>query len=155
MSKQAIPHGERNTGADGVRKESGEIVQEYSRLLDLLNERLRFESLLSRLSATFIHLSAEEVDGQIERGLQQIVAFLGIDRSSLYQFSPDGSAMVVTHSFVMPGSDPFPRVDVAGMMPWYTTQIRRGEMLRYSQLPYGLPPEAVNEREYCLQTGFR
>ena len=33
--------------------------------------------------------------------------------------------------------------------------IRRGEALRFTQLPDELPPEAVREREYCLQTGFR
>ncbi|HEV3444655.1 MAG TPA: hypothetical protein VG099_08440, partial [Gemmataceae bacterium] len=52
------------------------LPPDAAQLLELLNERLRFESLLSRLSAIFINLPAEEVDSQIERGLQQIVEFL-------------------------------------------------------------------------------
>src|SRR6266498_2730218 len=74
-----------------------------SRLLALLDERLRFESLLSRLSAAFIHLPAEEVDSQIEQGLRQIVEFLQIERSGLGQFSADGSQLVTTHSYAIPG----------------------------------------------------
>ena len=52
-------------------------------VFDILGERLRFENLLSRLSAGFTNLPAEEVDGQIERGLQQIADFLEIERSGL------------------------------------------------------------------------
>src|SRR5262245_51566496 len=134
MSKQAIPHGERNTGADGKRKESRQIAEGHSRLLDLLNERLRFESLLSRLSATFIHLAAEEVDGQIERGLQQIVEFLDIERSTLGQFSEDGSELVTTHSYSTPGFALSTLGNLAVLFPWYTERIRQGEVLRFTRL---------------------
>src|SRR5438045_713098 len=133
----------------------GAADAEPARLLALLDERLRFESLLSRLSTTFINLPAEEIDSQVERGLQQIVEFLGIDRSSLYQFSENGRELVVTHSYVTGGFSAFPRVDVVATLPWYTEKMRRGEILRYSRLPDELPPEAVNEREYCIQNGFR
>ncbi|HYT90369.1 MAG TPA: ATP-binding protein, partial [Gemmataceae bacterium] len=117
-------------------------------------ERLRFESLLSRLSAAFIHLPAEEVDSQIERGLQQIVEFLDIDRSSLGQFSEDGSQLLVTHTYALPGVTPFPKVNVAPLFPWYTAKVRCGVVLRFTRLPEELPPEAVQERAYCLREGF-
>src|SRR5690349_20392672 len=90
---------------------------------DVLHERLRFESLLARLSATFIHLPAEEVDGQIEQGLEQIVDFLRLDRSSLCQFSEDGTRLVATHSHSAPGIPPFPPIDLAAAFPWYTSMI--------------------------------
>src|SRR5205814_4592812 len=128
---------------------------ERGRVLALLDERLRFESLLSRLSTTFINLPAEQIDGQIKRGLRQIVEFLGIDRSSLYQFSGSGDELVVTHSYVTGRYPAFPRVDVVATLPWYAAKMRRGEILRYSRLPDELPPEAVHEREYCIQSGFR
>jgi PAS domain S-box-containing protein len=54
-----------------------------------LDERLRFESLLAQLSTKFINLPVEEIVCQIEHGLQQIVEFLHIERSSLSQFSQD------------------------------------------------------------------
>src|SRR5947209_4092453 len=78
-------------------------AEDQSRQLDRLHERLRFETLLARLSATFIHLPADEVDGQIERGLRQIVDVLQIDRSTLAQFSEDGTKLVATHTYSRPG----------------------------------------------------
>jgi signal transduction histidine kinase len=153
MSQQPLsgePTGVRN----GAEQAAGK-AEECARLLELLDERLRFETLLSRLSATFIHLPAEEVDGQIERRLQQIVDFLGIDRSSLAQFAEGGRKLLMTHSYSVPGIPPFPNVDLAGPLPWYTEQIRQGNLLRYARLPDEAPPEAVHEREYCLRSGMR
>jgi signal transduction histidine kinase len=120
----------------------------------LLDERLRFETLLLRLSATFIHLPAYEVDSQIERGLRQIVDFLQIERGSLGQFSEDGSELVATHSHTVPGYPPVPRGNLAALWPWYTAKIRGGEVLRFTRLPDDPPPEAVNEREPYLRGGF-
>ncbi len=122
-------------------------------LLDMLNERLRFETLLARLSATFINLPADEVDDQIERGLQQIVEFLGIERSGLWQFSEDGSQLLVTHSYAVSGVAPTERLDMAKIWPWYTEQMRQGRMLRYVRLPEEGPPEAVHEIAHILKAG--
>jgi PAS domain S-box-containing protein len=121
----------------------------------LLDERLRFETLLSRLSATFIHLPADQIDGQIERGLQQIVEFLGVERSGLAQFSADGYELIVTHSHSAPGFPRIQRLDLAALLPWYTERVRRGEVLRFSRLPDELPPEAAREREWCRRDDLR
>jgi len=50
---------------------------------DFLGERLRFEELLSELSAKFVNLPAIDVNDQIEAGLQRIVEFLKIDCSAV------------------------------------------------------------------------
>jgi PAS domain S-box-containing protein len=138
---------------DGNGRRTGRSAGGRSRLLDLLDERLRFESLLSRLSATFINLPADRVDDQIQRGLQQIVEFLGIERSTLAQFSEDGGELLVTHSYTVPGVAPFPQVNLAALLPWYTAQIRQGKLLRFTRLPEELPPEAVPEREVVVREG--
>ena len=49
----------------------------------LLANRLRFETLLSELSAGLIHVSAPDTGVAIERALQQVVTFLGVDRGGL------------------------------------------------------------------------
>jgi len=46
----------------------------------LLEERLRFEALLSELSAGLIHVPATEIDAALASGLQQVALFLGVDR---------------------------------------------------------------------------
>lgn len=42
----------------------------------VLEERLRFETLLSELSAGLIHVSASDIDAALDRGLRQVVEFL-------------------------------------------------------------------------------
>jgi PAS domain S-box-containing protein len=155
MSQQAIPFEKTRLAPGSECSPSRPKADDRSRLLALLNERLRFESLLSRLSTTFINLPAEEVDSQIERGLQQIVEFLGIERSSLTQFSDNGNELEVTHSYSIPGMPPFPRMDIAAFYPWYTDKIRQGEVLRLARLPDDLPCEAASEREFCLRDGIQ
>src|SRR5947199_7324721 len=120
MSQHGRPGDVARTELDGAPGRSARNGDDGPRLLELLNERLRFETLLARLSATFIHLPAEAVDGQIERGLHQIVDFLGIERSSLGQFTADGTQLIVTHSYSVPEFAPVPRRDLAPLMPWYT-----------------------------------
>jgi len=54
-----------------------------------------------------------------------------------------------------PGVPPFPLTGLVALMPWYAARLRAGDVLRFSRLPEGLPPEASAEREYCRRTGFR
>ena len=117
-------------------------------------EWLRFERLLTRLSATFVNLPAEHVDGRIDQGLGQIVEFLRIERSSVAQFSDDGGELIVTHSYTVPGVDPVPRINLAPMWPWYTGKLRGGEVLKLTRLPDDLPPEAAQEREHYARGRF-
>jgi hypothetical protein len=46
----------------------------------VLANRLRFETLLSALSAGLIHVTARDTDVALERPLQRVVTFLGVDR---------------------------------------------------------------------------
>jgi signal transduction histidine kinase len=135
----------------GKEREPNKILaesEEKAHLFHLLHECLNFETLLARLSATFINLRATEVDGHIDRGLQLLVEYLDIDRSSVAEFSEDGRELLVTHSYTRPGFASFPKSNIALLLPWYTAKIRQGELLRFSRLPEELPPEAVHEREY-------
>jgi hypothetical protein len=55
-----------------------------------LDERLRFESLLSELSASLIDVSMSDLDGAIERGLQRVGTFLKVDRANLHEYVDKG-----------------------------------------------------------------
>jgi signal transduction histidine kinase len=145
MSHLAVSH----LDADPPRTLSGPADTDRALLIELLDERVRFENLLARLSTTFINLPADQVDGQIERGLRQIVEFLKIERSTVAQFSADGSRLLVTHSYTIPGFEPFPLIDLAPLLPWYTGKLRAGEVLRFTRVPEDVPPEAPREREFC------
>jgi hypothetical protein len=52
-----------------------------------VDERLQFEMLLTELLARFVRLPADHVGGAIEEAQRHIVEALGIDRSTLFQYS--------------------------------------------------------------------
>ncbi len=55
------------------------VVSERRRTKDALGERLLFEARLSRLSAAFVHLPSDAVEGAIETWLRSIADFVAID----------------------------------------------------------------------------
>ena len=58
-----------------------------------LEDRLRFEGLISDLSAGFVNISSEEVEGEINKWLQRITEFFDADRCTLGLFSEDGTQL--------------------------------------------------------------
>jgi signal transduction histidine kinase len=118
-------------------------------------ERLRFETLLAELSATFVNLYAGQVDSQIESSLQRLVLFLGTDRGALAELLVARKQLVITHSYHTPAAPPHTRIILDEQLPWYTRTIYQGEVVRFSALPDDLPPEAIQEREYCVQVGLK
>jgi signal transduction histidine kinase len=124
-------------------------------LLDELEERLRFERLLTDLSATFVNAPAAAVDAQIEDALRQLTEFLGVERSNLGQLSGDKRIIHVTHSYVEPGFPPFPRMILDEHMPWYAEQVRRGEVMRFAHLPEDVPSEATHELARVQKSGVK
>jgi two-component system, NarL family, sensor kinase len=124
-------------------------------LREQLAERLRFERLLTDLSATFVNVAADLVDAQIEQALEQLVDFLGVERGSFGQISEDNKGILATHFFVVPGYPPLPPIILETDLPWYAEQVRRGELMRFERLPEDAPAEAVKERAYVIQTGMK
>jgi signal transduction histidine kinase len=111
-----------------------------------------FEIFLAELSTTFVNVSGSQVDSHIELALQRLVEFLNIDRSGFAELSPDGKRFVVTHSYQLPAVSMCPLGNVEANFPWYAKTILQGEVFR---LPDDLPPEAIQEREYCAQVGLK
>jgi PAS domain S-box-containing protein len=120
----------------------------------LLAERLRFETLLSELSAAFTTVPAAGIDAELERWQQRIVEFLGIDRSTVAQLAEDGTGFRVTHSWAAPGLPPA-RKDIAHeKLPWVVETLLRGEVIRFSRLD-DLPAEAARDRETLRRIGLK
>lgn len=117
---------------------------------------VRFERLLSDLSAAFINQPPERIDGVIHDSLQRLLETLGNDRSSLAQFSQGTGQAIVTHSCAVSGVEPFP-VGIAAddRLPWYVAAVRSGNTLFLKNLPDDFPPEAVKERQVCLAQGIK
>jgi PAS domain-containing protein len=128
------------------------MTQSEAELRSTLEERLRFEALLVDLSTGFVALPADQVDGAIEDAQRRIVESLALDRSALFQLSAEGE-MLLTHSWVRPGFQPFPpRISAKERFPWLTAKALRGEVIRFSSVDE-LPPEAVRDAETLRKYG--
>jgi len=114
------------------------------------DELLKFEALLSELSAAFINLPVAEVDRKIEQGLQKIVDILGFDRSSIWQYFPDG-LLHRTHSYALHGIKEPPLV-IVDELPVWTSMSLRGEVFKVSDVA-DLSDEFWREKQYCRELG--
>jgi PAS domain S-box-containing protein len=115
-----------------------------------LRERLRFETLVSDLSAAFITLPVHEVDGEVEKALRRIVEELDLDRASLLKI--DGrrrDTILVTHSWTREGIDPIVRLLETKEFPWTGARLQAGNPVVASRLSE-LPDEAeIDRRAYA------
>jgi signal transduction histidine kinase len=116
----------------------------------LLEERLRFETLLSELSAGLIHVAASDLDVALERALQQVGTFLGVDRGNLEEHVEGGPRIQI--SWAMPGVEEAPRVVDAAQFPWTAEKLQRGELVRFSWVDE-LPAEAATDRASYQREG--
>jgi signal transduction histidine kinase len=115
-----------------------------------LEERLRFESLLSELSASLIHTSLNELDDEIGRGLRRVGEFLAVDRANLHEYVGDGA--IVRLSWAVEGVEPLSRVMEPDQFPWATQQLRGGHSVRFTRLDE-LPEQAAIDRQSYQRSG--
>ena len=118
----------------------------------LLADRLRFETLLSELSAGLIHVPAGEIDVALERALQQVVTFLDVDRGNLDENADGGPG--VRLSWARPGLEEPPRIAAGDQFPWAAERLRRGDVVRFSRLDE-LPEAAAIDRATFERLGTR
>lgn len=115
-------------------------------------ERLKFEALLSSLSATFINVAVSEVDGKIVQGLQKIVEFLGFDRSSVWRVEADNSDFICTHTYALSGIKQPPAVIHPGDLPIWNSKVLNDEIFKVSDVDE-LSDDFAMEKRYCKEHG--
>jgi signal transduction histidine kinase len=132
------------------------LVQRKRRRLieQSLDERLRFESLMADLNATFANLSVGDIDKHMLYALQQIAEFLDADRGNLTHLMGQGGARHVMHSWARDGFEPLPPKMLRGQLPWVTEQIVRGNVVQVAQLQ-ALPLAAAADLETLQRMGSK
>ncbi len=145
-------------GPDGKITRVAGIVEDITerKRVDLaLDERLRFETLLTELSAAFANLPTTTVDQEIDKWLQNLVEFLDLDRAILDQVEEDGRTLSRTHSHTVRGIETHP-FDVANrQVPWITEQLLKGNAVKWSRIPDDIPEQAPKEREFAIRVGAK
>lgn len=113
-----------------------------------LAARLDFETLLADLSARFVNIPTESIDHEIAEAQRKLCVSLGIDRSTLFQGSPDGSGgLLLTHIYQPPDAPPPPKnLDARDYFPWVTQQAFSGKTLVIRRIS-DVPLHATRDRE--------
>ena len=119
-----------------------------------LAERLRFETLLSNLSAALSSCPAGEIDREIERGLGRIVEDLGTDRATLWSLDGKAGEGRVLYSWTRAGVPPVDSLVHEDQLPLVFSSIRQGQVLRLPS-PAGSPDAAITDRETLTQARTR
>ena len=106
-----------------------------------------FESLLIKISASFVNFASEELDVCINSALKNIVLFLGVDRGTVGQFVTAERKMQVTHSFAVEGINPLPSTVGESDVPALTRQIRNNKPYFFDSLD-DLPSDATIDKRF-------
>lgn len=112
-----------------------------------LVELLHFESLLADISTRYINLPFDQIDNVIEDDQRRICECLGLDLSSLWQWSDEGPRfLTLTHLYTRPGGPEHPvGIDAQMAFPWIVQNLLSGKTVAGST--EDIPPEAAIDRE--------
>ena len=108
-----------------------------------LEEKLRFEKLLSEISSRFINIPAAELDREIEETQRRICELLDIDRSTLWQVREEAPGMLLLTHIHQPSEirSPPERMNARDFFPWTSQRVLGGETVIIAKME-DLPQEA-------------
>jgi signal transduction histidine kinase len=133
-----------------------------------LEERLRFETVLTEISAGFASVpeSARQepsveppvpgsaAEHQVREGLRRVAETLGAEGASLWRFSKDGQAASVDMSWMREDAAALPASVSLADFPYLGAQAMRGEAVQLRSLDE-LPAEASVDRRSLARDGIR
>ena len=121
-----------------------------------LEEQLRFQELMSDISAHFINITADQVDSEIMDAQRLICEHLGLELSALWQWSTEIPRIVkMTHIYRPLGGPPLPEPMYAHeYFPWCQNEVEAGRTINISSLDE-VPPEASRDKETWLYVGSK
>ena len=132
-------------------------ITERKQAEEALEDRLRFERLVSGLSARFVNIPPDRVDSEIEDGLKQILEYFQVERCGLLQALPDKTSWQITHIAYSDDAPPLPvGIELPrSIAPWAYEKLReKREVLSFSRLD-DLPAEADVDRQTFIEWGIR
>ncbi len=108
---------------------------------------VEFEKLLLEISSLFISLPVDRIDSVIEDTQRKVCENLGLDLSSLWQWSDrKNNLMTLTHLYTIPGGpDQAGDIDASKEFPWIFAKMQAGETMVFSNKD--LPEEAAIDRQ--------
>jgi transcriptional regulator with GAF, ATPase, and Fis domain len=136
----------------GVVKPSGNTTSKA--LNGSFEEGIRFERLISELSAKFISLPANQIDTEIKAGIKLIVEFLNFDWGALSEFSDGGKSLNTTHIYSAAEVEmSFPK-RLHLRVPAATAILRRGQPIILSR-DADIPAKWTLEKAFTRKAGIK
>jgi len=122
----------------------------------LLKERLRFEEMISEMSARFITLPHERINAEIGLALEQISKFLMVDDCTFFKTLPDkNQGQIIERSHLAHVKTIPPVFDITASFPWtYNKLIQTGQHISLTSLDE-LPSEASVDKKTYQQWGAK
>jgi PAS domain S-box-containing protein len=137
-----------------LQEKSAQAIAKREQAETEIRERLRFEEMLSEVSARFVNLVPGQVNQEFERALEWIGEILDVDRVTVFEISEKKDLLRATHLHARPDSELSPSQIELHRMTWAAQKLLAGETLVLSH-PEDLPEEAEEEREYFLDAGVQ
>ena len=121
-----------------------------------LEERLRFEIMLSYISARFVNLPSNQVDSEIEDALGCVCECLGLDLAAMWRWSMEApGSFTLSHIYRAIKDPPIPKLMKAQEhFPWCLQQVEALRIIAFSSLEE-LPVEAVHDQETFRYFGIK
>ncbi len=124
-------------------------IQERSRIEMALRYRIEIENLVTNLSTQFINLGPKSLDAEIDRALEAMGTFGGVDRSYVFVVEDDGKIVNNTHEWCQTGIEP-QITKLQGLrlqdLPWFAERLISGPFFQISSVA-NLPLEASAEKQ--------
>ncbi len=115
----------------------------------------RFRELLLDFSAKLISIPHFRLGEEIDKALECIGEFWGLQWIALAEESPDGMEMRVVHDYRRPEIPELTVEDLFRNMPSLFEMFRPGDTPFLSWLPQNLPDHASREKAYWAKTGLQ
>ncbi|HVP79006.1 MAG TPA: PAS domain S-box protein [Thermodesulfobacteriota bacterium] len=135
----------------------GLLVQRHRKSIaeEALKEQLRFERLVSDLSAKFQNVAPSEIDREIEGALKKIIDFFRVSHCVLIKGFSEERRAVITHAAHAENIPPTPLGgNLYSFFPWAAKMLAQGEIIWIPTLDR-LPAEAATDKETCRNLGVR
>ena len=123
-------------------------ILERQQIEEALRHRMKMETLMTTLSTSFIQLPSDEIDAAINKALQVIGEFAGVDSSYLFLAYDHGTKVNNTHEWCAPGITPQLSTQQGLRVedfPWMAERLQRLETVHIPRVAE-LPPEAQAEQ---------
>ena len=118
-----------------------------------VEERLRFERLVSELVAAFATAPEDRVEALVPHWLGHLGRFLEADRVTLQVFATQRMRLRPSYSWAAGGADPRPLILQDAEFPYASARLQRGEPVLIELLD-ALPAEAATDREHFDRQGI-